>query len=192
MFMGLSNTHTLRTIEMTQDLCLPMPHVYGTLKHSHPQNNRNDTKTCVSQCPMFMGLSNIHTLRTIEMTQDLCLPMPHVYGTLKHSHPQNNRNDTKTCVSQCPMFMGLSNTHTLRTIEMTQDLCLPMPHVYGTLKHSHTQNNRNDTKTCVSQCPMFMGLSNTHTLRTIEMTPRLVSPNAPCLWDSQTLTHSEQ
>ena len=112
--------------------------------------------------------------------------MPHVYGTLKHSHTQNNRNDTKTCVSQCPMFMGLSNTHTLRTIEMTQDLCLPMPHVYGTLKHSHPQNNRNDTKTCVSQCPMFMGLSNTHTLRTIEMTPRLVSPNAPCLWDSQT------
>ena len=100
---------------------------------------------------MFMGLSNIHTLRTIEMTQDLCLPMPHVYGTLKHSH-----------------------------------------HVYGTLKHSHTQNNRNDTKTCVSQCPMFMGLSNTHTLRTIEMTPRLVSPNAPCLWDSQTLAYSEQ
>ena len=132
-----------------------MPHVYGTRKHSHPQNNRNDTR-----------LPHVYDSLPIEMTQDLCLPMPHVYGTLKHSHPQNNRNDTKTCVSQCPMFMGLSNTRTLRTIEMTQDLCLPMPHVYGTLKHSHTQNNRNDT--------------------------RLVSPNAPCLWDSQTFTHSEQ
>ena len=91
--------------------------------------------------------------------------MPHVYVTLKHSHPQNNRNDTRL-VSQCPMFMGLANTRTLRTIEMTPRL--------------------------VSQCPMFMGLSNIHTLRTIEMTPRLVSPNAPCLWDSQTLTPSEQ
>ena len=96
---------------------------------------------------MFMGLSNIHRLRTIEMTQDLCLPMPHVYGTLKHSHTQNNRNDTRLVSPNAPMFMGLANTRTLRTIEMTQDLCLPMPQD-------------------VSQCPMF--------------------------WDSQTFTHSEQ
>ena len=61
------------------------------------------------------------------------------------------------------MFMGLSNTHTLRTIEMTPRLVSPnAPCLW-------------DSKTL-----------------TIEMTPRLVSPNAPCLWDSQTLTPSEQ
>ena len=91
--------------------------------------------------PHVLGLSNIHTLRTIEMTPRLVSP-------------------------NAPCLMGLSNTRIFRTIEMTQDLCLPMPHVYGTLKHYHPQNNRNDT--------------------------RLVSPNAPCLWDSQTLTPSEQ
>ena len=150
---------------------------------------------------MFMGLSNTHILRTIEMTQDLCLPMPHVYGTLKHSHTQNNRNDTKTCVSQCPMFMGLSNIHTLRTIEMTQDLCLPMPHVYGTLKHSHTQNNRNDTRLVSPNAPCLWDSSieiqdmsapclwDTQNNRN---DTRLVSPNAPCLWDSKTLAPSEQ
>ena len=75
---------------------------------------------------------------------------------------------------------------------MTQDLCLPMPHVYGTLKHSHTQNNRNDTRLVSPNAPLFMGLANTRTLRTIEMTQDLCLPMPPCLWDSQTLAPSEQ